>query len=213
MGTRKGFTRLGLFPAACRIPFPSPAGNRFRSLRQRLRARDPHFPYPALHPPALPWKPPLHTGRMLHSLSRLKIHIVLGIEAFTSAASLHLYSDASNLVIGPKPVFPSFTPAQNSSTDRPMGVIAPIPVTTTLLLISASQSAAQTACNHIRNGQIAIPPSTEITCPVIYAPPSPARKATSSATSSGRPSLFRGICEIIPCFASSDIAAVISVAI
>ena len=102
---------------------------------------------------------------------------------------------------------------RNSSTDRPMGVIAPIPVTTTLLLISASQSAAQTACNHIRNGQIAIPPSTEITCPVIYAPPSPARKATSSATSSGRPSLFRGICEIIPCFASSDIAAVISVAI
>ena len=29
----------------------------------------------------------------------------------------------------------SFTPAQNSSTLKPIGVIAPIPVTTTLLLI------------------------------------------------------------------------------
>ena len=54
---------------------------------------------------------------------------------FTSAASLTSYSDVSNLVILSIPHFPSLTLFQNSSTLFPIGVIAPIPVTTTRLLI------------------------------------------------------------------------------
>ena len=57
-------------------------------------------------------------------------------KSFTSAARWHLYPSVSNLVISPKPIFPSFTDCQNSSTLSPIGVIAPIPVTTTRLLIT-----------------------------------------------------------------------------
>jgi NAD(P)-dependent dehydrogenase (short-subunit alcohol dehydrogenase family) len=49
--------------------------------------------------------------------------------------AIFLASEASNFVIWPKPILPSLTPFQNSSTPKPIGVMAPIPVTTTLLLI------------------------------------------------------------------------------
>ena len=58
-----------------------------------------------------------------------------GSKSFTSAASFTLYSSVSKAVMGAKPVFSSFTDLQNSSTPMPMGVTAPIPVTTTLLLL------------------------------------------------------------------------------
>ena len=57
-------------------------------------------------------------------------------KSLTSAARWHLYPSVSNFVISPKPIFPSFTDCQNSSTLSPIGVIAPIPVTTTRLLIT-----------------------------------------------------------------------------
>ncbi len=51
-----------------------------------------------------------------------------------------------NLVIGANPVFPSFTESQNCATLSPVGVIAPIPVTTTLLPIISSLSGTAAAC-------------------------------------------------------------------
>ena len=57
-------------------------------------------------------------------------------KSLTSAARWHLYPSVSNFVISPKPIFPSFMDCQNSSTLSPIGVIAPIPVTTTRLLIT-----------------------------------------------------------------------------
>ena len=58
-----------------------------------------------------------------------------GSKSFTSAASFTLYSVISKEVMGAKPVFSSFTALQYSSTPIPVGVTAPIPVTTTLLLL------------------------------------------------------------------------------
>ena len=57
-----------------------------------------------------------------------------GSKSFTSAPILHLYSDTSNFVISPIPTLFFLMPSQNSSTLFPIGVTAPIPVTTTLFI-------------------------------------------------------------------------------
>src|SRR5699024_7468146 len=58
---------------------------------------------------------------------------------------------------------------------------------------------------------IPMPPSTHRTWPVMYAAPGPARKATASATSSGRPVRPAGTAPRAACLAASGMAAVISV--
>jgi hypothetical protein len=50
---------------------------------------------------------------------------------FTSQAMVHFWSLASNLVIGPAPLFPAIRFRQLVSTSPPNGVTRPRPVTTT----------------------------------------------------------------------------------
>ena len=58
-----------------------------------------------------------------------------------------------------------------------------------------------------------MPPSTCITCPVIYELSSDAKNFTTFAISFALPILFNGICALIFSFTSSDKTFVISVAI
>ena len=58
-----------------------------------------------------------------------------GSKSFTSAASLHLKSAVSKWVIGAIPTVFDLIADQKLSTSFPIGVIAPIPVTTTLVFI------------------------------------------------------------------------------
>src|SRR5690606_22094940 len=57
-----------------------------------------------------------------------------GSKSFSSQANLVLNLDASNLVMGAAPLFPAISPSQNACTSLPIGVSAPIPVTTTLFI-------------------------------------------------------------------------------
>ena len=61
-----------------------------------------------------------------------------GSKSFNSQAKEVLNFSVSNLVIGPAPLTPFFMFSQYSSTEFPIGVNAPIPVITTLLIISSS---------------------------------------------------------------------------
>ena len=79
----------------------------------------------------------------------------------------------------------------------PTGVTAPIPVTTTLLILA-------TFLRKFKANYIAIPPSTLRTSPVIYEASSEARKQIAFATSSGEPALFIGIPLEIISFALSE---------
>src|SRR5699024_3509971 len=63
------------------------------------------------------------------------------------------------------------------------------------------------------HSHMAMPPSTQITCPVIYPARSEARNATVSATSSTRPNFFSGICSVTVVFTCSGSTSVISVSI
>ena len=133
-------------------------------------------------------------------LASLALTYFLGSNPLTSAANFALYSDASKYVIGANPIFCSLMLLQNSSTEFPIGVMAPIPVTTTLLKFFI-------VC-HL---YIPIPPSTCSVWPVIYVDLSDAKNATASAISSTSPILFKGTWLKMPSFTSSGRISVISV--
>ena len=63
-----------------------------------------------------------------------------GSNPFTSAATEILLSPVSKRVTGPMPTFPAFMASHVSSTHRPRGVTAPMPVITTRCVIVISPS-------------------------------------------------------------------------
>ena len=70
-------------------------------------------------------------------------------DSLTSAASLYLLSDVSNLVMGAIPFFPMHTDSQKADALLPTGVTAPIPVTTTRFMCYQAKNACvavSTAC-------------------------------------------------------------------
>src|SRR5262249_13284005 len=63
-------------------------------------------------------------------------------KSLTSAATRHDNFDASKRVIGPVPLTPRAVASQNASRPIPLGLTAPIPVTTTLFNSIKSSSSA-----------------------------------------------------------------------
>ncbi len=146
-GTSNGLMRLGPFSSsflcsrsiACKLPMPEPMavptryGSSFSMSMPESRSAS--FAAATAY-----WE---NNSIRFAALKSMKF---LPSKPFTSAAMWHLNPSVSNLVIGANPVFPSFTESQNCATLSPVGVIAPIPVTTTLLPIISSLSGTAAAC-------------------------------------------------------------------
>src|SRR5699024_1103030 len=63
--------------------------------------------------------------------------VSLGLKSLTSAATETPVFDASKLSIGEIPEFPAFILSQQDNTSLPIGEIVPIPVITTLCILSS----------------------------------------------------------------------------
>ena len=149
-GTKIGFTLPGPFStsfvysrsSACKLPTPEPIAvpTRYGS---SFAISSPASSKASLAAATAYWE------KSSIRFAALKSIYSFPTKPFTSAARCALYSLASNFVISANPSLLSLMPFQNSSTFNPIGVIAPNPVTTTLL-ISTTLSFLKSPCRRQR---------------------------------------------------------------